>query len=73
MPTFGAIPGDSLPLMRSGKAILLASKKFAGEDRLRSWLEILGTVFLAAMFFVGTIFGLTLEIQILCSVGCGVL
>lgn len=59
--------------MRSGKAILLASKEFAGENRLRSWLEILGTVFLAVLFFTGTIFGISLMIRILCSVGCGLL
>ncbi len=59
--------------MRSGKAILLASKKFAGEDRMRSWLEILGTVFLVALFFNGTIFGMSLVIRILCSFGCGLL
>jgi omega-6 fatty acid desaturase (delta-12 desaturase) len=59
--------------MRSGKAILLASKEFVGEDRLRSWLEILGTIFLTALFFTGTIIDIPLLVRILCSVGCGLL
>jgi acyl-lipid omega-6 desaturase (Delta-12 desaturase) len=59
--------------MRSGKAILLASKEFAGENRMRSWLEILGTLLLTSAFFIGTIFSATLAIQILCSAGCGLL
>lgn len=59
--------------MRSGKAILLASKEFVAENRLRSWLEILGTVFLTAVFFVATVLAAPVLIRIICSVACGLM
>lgn len=59
--------------MRSGKEILLASKEFTAENRLQSWMEILGTVFLAMVFFAGTLSEIPLIFQITCSVVCGLL
>jgi acyl-lipid omega-6 desaturase (Delta-12 desaturase) len=59
--------------VRSGKAILLASKEFTGENRLRSWLEILGTVFLTGLLFTLTLLDIPLVMRILCSVGCGLM
>ena len=59
--------------MRSGKAILLASKEFTGENILRSWLEILVTVFLALVFFVGAAMSYPLVIRMICSIACGLL
>jgi omega-6 fatty acid desaturase (delta-12 desaturase) len=59
--------------MRSGKDILLASKEFTAENRLRSWLEILGTLLLVAVLFAGTLSAIPLALKIACSVGCGLL
>src|SRR5688572_17366645 len=41
--------------MSSGKELILISKQFTGEHRLRSWLEILSTILLAASLFTITI------------------
>ncbi|MCX8491235.1 MAG: fatty acid desaturase [Cyclobacteriaceae bacterium] len=38
--------------MRTGKELMMASKNFAGEDPLRSWIEILLTIVLATTTFV---------------------
>src|SRR5688500_6492274 len=59
--------------MRPGKEIILASKKFAFEDRLRSWLEIIGTVLLAIAFFSITLLSIPLPLIIASSIICGLL
>lgn len=59
--------------MRSGKELLLASKEFAQENRLRSWFEILSTVALAVVFFAGTIYAQPLFLRLIFSLGCGLL
>src|SRR6185503_14586105 len=59
--------------MRPGKEIILASKKFAVEDRRRSWLEITSTVLLAATFFYITLLNLPLPVTIASSIICGLL
>jgi acyl-lipid omega-6 desaturase (Delta-12 desaturase) len=56
--------------MRSGREILSASKEFAVENRLRSWLEILITLLLVAIFLTATFLPLPLAIRIACSLGC---
>ncbi len=59
--------------MRSGKEILIASKQFTGENRLRSWLEVMVTVSLAIVFFIGTIATIPLPLQIVSSISCGLI
>src|SRR6478609_8996008 len=59
--------------MRPGKEIILTSKKFAVENRLRSWLEILSTVLLAVVFFYITLLNLPLPLIIISSIICGLL
>src|SRR5688572_8966362 len=60
--------------MRAGKEIILASKQFAGENRLRSWLEITSTLLLAMAFFSLTLMNIIpLPVIIVCSVICGLL
>lgn len=57
--------------MRSGKEILLASKEFTAENRMRSWLEIFGTLLLFVLFFVGALYPFPWLLRIACSVSCG--
>jgi omega-6 fatty acid desaturase (delta-12 desaturase) len=59
--------------MRPGKEIILTSKKFAVESRLRSWLEILSTILLAIVFFSITFLNLPLPLIIISSIVCGLL
>jgi acyl-lipid omega-6 desaturase (Delta-12 desaturase) len=57
--------------MSSAKDLILASKQFAGENRLRSWLEILGSVLLAGVLFAST-FVLTIwPLQLIAGIACG--
>ena len=57
--------------MRTGKELLAASKEFATEDRLRSWVELLLTVVLSAVAFMGALVIMPLAIRALCSLVCG--
>ncbi len=59
--------------MRPGKELILASKQFAFENRLRSWLEIMGTVLLAITFFCITLLRIPLPLIIASSIVCGLL
>jgi len=60
--------------MRSGKDLIFFSKQFAGERRLRSWLEILGTILLSAIFFTATILDiLPFPLRVASSILCGLL
>jgi omega-6 fatty acid desaturase (delta-12 desaturase) len=59
--------------MRPGKEIILTSKKFAVENRLRSWLEILSSILLAVVFFYITFLNLPLPLTIISSIVCGLL
>ena len=60
--------------IRSGKELISASKDFTGENRLRSWLEILLTVFLASISFAATfIDSISLVVRLLISICCGLL
>jgi omega-6 fatty acid desaturase (delta-12 desaturase) len=59
--------------MRPGKELILASKKFAFENKLRSWLEITITVILATTFFYVTLLSLPLPLIITSSIICGLL
>jgi acyl-lipid omega-6 desaturase (Delta-12 desaturase) len=60
--------------MRTGKELIVASKDFAGEDRLRSWLEIALTIALAmATFTLALLNGIPLVAKMVVSVTCGLL
>lgn len=60
--------------MRSGKELILISKQFTGERRLRSWLEILGSLLLAAIFFVCAFLEIIpLPLRLASSIACGLL
>ncbi len=60
--------------MRSGKELISFSKNFTGENQNRSWLELLGTIFLAALLFsVSFLSSLPLALRIASSIGCGLI
>lgn len=60
--------------MRTGKELIAASKEFTSENRLRSWLEILGTIILSMLAFAGALFNvLPLPARLFSSVLCGLL
>ncbi len=60
--------------MRTGKELIAASKKFTNENRIRSWLEILGTILLSMLAFVGALYDIVpLLIRLFSSVLCGLL
>lgn len=60
--------------MSSGKELIHISKQFTGENRLRSWLEILSTILLAASLFTITILDtIPLVARVFTSISCGLL
>ena len=60
--------------MRTGKELIAASKEFTNENRLRSWLEILGTIILSMLAFVGALLDIIpLPARLVSSVLCGLL
>ena len=59
--------------MRPGKELIQISKKFASEDRRRSWLEIIATVLLSMVCFAITLLGFPLPVTIAASLICALL
>jgi omega-6 fatty acid desaturase (delta-12 desaturase) len=57
--------------MRTGKELIAASKAFALENRLRSWLEVFVTIALIVIFFAGAFVStLPLVLRLLCGIAC---
>lgn len=59
--------------MRTGKELIAASKEFTGENRARSWGEILVTILFAAVAFGITFLTIPLLLRVASSVLCGLL
>ncbi len=60
--------------MRTGKELIAASKEFTGENRVRSWVEILGTILLSILAFSITLFeSIPIPVRIFFSISCGLL
>jgi omega-6 fatty acid desaturase (delta-12 desaturase) len=60
--------------MRTGKELIAASKEFTGENRVRSWVEILGTILLSILAFSATLFeSIPLPARLFFSISCGLL
>jgi acyl-lipid omega-6 desaturase (Delta-12 desaturase) len=58
--------------MRTGKELIAASKAFAIENRLRSWMEVFVTILLIILFFAGAfIESIPLPVRILSGIACG--
>lgn len=60
-------------MMRTSKELILATKVFAQENRLRSWLETWGTLFLVSVFLTATFLDLPLPVRLFCSFVCSLL
>ena len=54
--------------MRTGKELIQASKEFAKEDRLTSWLSTLSTLSFLIVALVGTYWNFNLLGRIVCSI-----
>lgn len=54
--------------MRSGKELILASKVYTQENRLRSWLETVVTLLLLGVFLIASFMPLPLLLRCFCSV-----
>jgi omega-6 fatty acid desaturase (delta-12 desaturase) len=60
--------------MRTGKEILFASKEFTGENRTKSWFEIIITLVLAGVFFSATLLDyFPILIRVVTCIVCGLL
>ncbi len=59
--------------MLCGKDLILATKPFAREIRIKSWMHTLTTLFLVCLALAGTILGPFLAIRIVCSILAGLL
>jgi acyl-lipid omega-6 desaturase (Delta-12 desaturase) len=63
----------SMKNTRTSKELILATKPFSQENRLRSWLETILTLFLTAGALAMTFAPLPVIVQILASICCGLL
>jgi acyl-lipid omega-6 desaturase (Delta-12 desaturase) len=65
----------TLPLLtpppKAGPELLLATKRFAHDDPLRSWWVILSTLFLLIAALAATLSNLPWELRLACSVAAG--
>jgi acyl-lipid omega-6 desaturase (Delta-12 desaturase) len=59
--------------MRSGKELILATKPFAKEYRLKSWLYTLSTLLLVILVLAGTYWNVHIAARIFCSILAGLL
>lgn len=66
-------PVASTANMRSGKTLILATKLFAQENRLRSWWEVLSTLVFLALTTLGALAPWPMPARIICSVLSGLL
>lgn len=61
-------------IMRTGKELIAASKEFTGENRTRSWIEILGTILLSVFALSITLLdSFPIPVRLFCSILCGLL
>ncbi len=57
--------------MLTGNALISATRKYAKEDRNRSWLLLLGTISLWLVALVGACYNFNLVLQLFCGVVAG--
>src|ERR1035437_759217 len=57
--------------MLSGKDLIVATKEFAKEDKLKSWFLSLSTVFILIALFAGTYWNFNIYGRIICSIFAG--
>jgi len=54
--------------MLEGKSLILATRPYASEDRKKSWLYTLSTLFLLVAAFLGALYPFHIAIRICCSI-----
>lgn len=54
--------------MLEGKSLIIATKPYAREDRTKSWVYTLTTLFLLAITFMGAFYPFHIAIRLICSV-----
>lgn len=57
--------------MLHGKQLILATRPFAKEDRTKSWVLTISTLFILIAFLVGTVYNFHWTLKLLCSIGAG--
>lgn len=57
--------------MLSGKELILATRKYAREDRAKSWRLTLSTLFILALLLTGTVINVHISLKIICSILAG--
>jgi len=59
--------------MKTGKDLIISTKKYASDNPVRSWWYILSTTFLVGIFLAGTYWNIHLAAKIFCSIAAGLL
>lgn len=57
--------------MLKGKQLILATKPFTKEDRTKSWLLTLSTLFILIAFLIGTVYNFHWSLKLVCSICAG--
>ncbi len=57
--------------MLQGKQLILATRPFAKEDRTKSWVLTISTLFILIAFLLGTVYNFHWILKLLCSIGAG--
>jgi omega-6 fatty acid desaturase (delta-12 desaturase) len=57
--------------MLQGKQLILATRPFTKEDRTKSWVLTISTLFILIAFLFGTVYNFHWILKLLCSIGAG--
>ena len=57
--------------MLQGKQLILATRPYAKEDRTKSWILTISTLFILIAFLLGTVYNFHWTLKLLCSIGAG--
>ena len=57
--------------MLQGKQLILATRPYAKEDRTKSWILTISTLFMLIAFLLGTVYNFHWTLKLLCSIGAG--
>lgn len=57
--------------MLQGKQLILATRPYAKEDRTKSWVLTISTLFILIAFLLGTVYNFHWTLKLLCSIGAG--
>ena len=57
--------------MLQGKQLILATRPYAKEDKTKSWVLTISTLFISIAFLLGTVYNFHWTFKLLCSIGAG--